>query len=61
MEMEELKYFEVEIINTSSANNPKKVAYKIINPEDDEIENLQQKWQQSQVKSESSDELQDFK
>ena len=59
MEMEELKDFEVEIINTSSANNSNKVTSKIFNPEDDEIDKKQQKLQQSQVKSESIDESQE--
>ena len=56
--MEESKDSEVEIIDTSSANNSNKSTSEIVNPEDYEIEKKQQQLQQSQVKSESIDELQ---
>ena len=59
MDMEESKDSEVEIIDTSSANNSNKSTSEIINPEDYEIEKKQQQLQQSQVKSESIDELQE--
>ena len=58
MDMEESKDSEVEIIDTSSANNSNKSTSDIVNPEDYEIEKKQQQLQQSQVKSESIDELQ---
>ena len=58
MDMEESKDSEVEIIDTSSANNSNKSTSEIVNPEDYEIEKKQQQLQQSQVKSESIDELQ---
>ena len=57
--MEESKDSEVEIIDTSSANNSNKSTSEIVNPEDYEIEKKQQQLQQSQVKSESIDELQE--
>ena len=59
MDMEESKDSEVEIIDTSSANNSNKSTSEIVNPEDYEIEKKQQQLQQSQVKSESIDELQE--
>ena len=59
MDMEESKDSEVEIIDTSSANNSNKSTSDIVNPEDYEIEKKQQQLQQSQVKSESIDELQE--
>ena len=59
MDMEESKDSEIEIIDTSSANNSNKSTSHIVNPEDYEIEKKQQQLQQSQVKSESIDELQE--
>ena len=59
MDMEESKDSEIEIIDTSSANNSNKSTSEIVNPEDYEIEKKQQQLQQSQVKSESIDELQE--